>query len=696
MDYNSPTENGRKRKRLTNACNRCRSRKVRCDTRLPHCTNCVKAGAQCITLDLRQPHLQAERREAQSQDLSSHNHQATNSHTIGCNLERGSTPEQANTSSSLVQDDPDPSHHSPVGLLPALPRFSTGNSLYILTQWLDLAFARLGSPQRFSHGYRHHGNRQLLKGFSPYQQEVGMVNLSTSETQSAYERLHETIGPIFPSLTQRRLDGAESTDLEVPNLLQTMFDNLVGAITSLPGQSAAFGAIKDCISQTISHLGLLTLDRSIGALRILILSGLVLRSCDQVELAWNIISLTVAIAHTTGLHRRSSKQTNDDVLTWWALYVLEKTLCLELERASTIRDHDCNQVLPVFEPSRQGSIRLDCLCAVIGLAKVQSQVSERLIQSRALEESPTSGLQHAIREKMRIVGELDLLINDWVEQLPTGLRPNEYLYCEQQLIPAVIFLALQYHQTLFLLHRHALVLNTERIRDQIDQYFADQPWKLRLRNGHNICRATTRAIVNILSYQNEIGAYSILNTGYAPLLAIYGLAIQIVRHPTAGAVKADLELQATAIRISAAQYELHLSHGLVDPEEDKVTRELLTRLHELVSSYLARPNTAISSTDKESTTPHSSNTTHYSSTANIASRQESNAPGDAEQLRHLNTTRRLPETSRRTIAQDDLIVSDFALSWPPLLLGNTDPCGGYVEGSETDWDAFAYAFDLPL
>lgn len=209
----------------------------------------------------------------------------------------------------------------------------------------------------------------------------------------------------------------ESTDLDVQDLLQTMFDSLVSAVTSLHGQQVAVSGIKDCISHVISHLGFLTLDRSIVAIRILILSGLVLRYCKQVDTAWIIDSFAVAMAHTSGLHRRSSRQTIEHVLTWWALYILDKTLCLELERASAIRDHDCNQILPSFEQAQQGKAHLNCLNAVIRLAEVQSQVSERFIQSRILEESPTSGLQHAIQAKIRIVGELDLLMKEWVEQL---------------------------------------------------------------------------------------------------------------------------------------------------------------------------------------------------------------------------------------------------------------------------------------
>ena len=37
--------------RLINSCNRCRSRKQRCDQRLPNCTACEKAGVECVSYD---------------------------------------------------------------------------------------------------------------------------------------------------------------------------------------------------------------------------------------------------------------------------------------------------------------------------------------------------------------------------------------------------------------------------------------------------------------------------------------------------------------------------------------------------------------------------------------------------------------------------------------------------------------------
>ena len=39
------------KKKIVIACQRCRTRKIRCDGALPACRSCVKAGAQCIEVD---------------------------------------------------------------------------------------------------------------------------------------------------------------------------------------------------------------------------------------------------------------------------------------------------------------------------------------------------------------------------------------------------------------------------------------------------------------------------------------------------------------------------------------------------------------------------------------------------------------------------------------------------------------------
>ncbi|KAK4904649.1 hypothetical protein LTR49_025944 [Elasticomyces elasticus] len=263
-------------------------------------------------------------------------------------------------------------------------------------------------------------------------------------------------------------------------------------------------------------------------------------------------------------------------------------LCIELERVSMIRDLDCNQ-RPLSE-DREAACDLfqTVTVAAVQLATIQGEITERLTQSRAAEELHRDDLERVIVDKMRLVGELDVQLTRWAEQLPSEIRPSEYLYADPEALPGVAHLAIQYHQTLFLLHRHALILNTSTVQQEVAKHFADQPYRQRLRNGHNICSNATRAIVGILSHLRESGIHTVLSSSHAPLLAAYGLAIQIVRHPGASAAKSDLELQATAIQTVREHQQAHIQSGLADVTEITTTRRLLDTLHDMVRACVVK------------------------------------------------------------------------------------------------------------
>lgn len=47
----TPSSNGAVKKKVVTACQRCRTRKIRCDGALPSCKGCVKANVECIEVD---------------------------------------------------------------------------------------------------------------------------------------------------------------------------------------------------------------------------------------------------------------------------------------------------------------------------------------------------------------------------------------------------------------------------------------------------------------------------------------------------------------------------------------------------------------------------------------------------------------------------------------------------------------------
>lgn len=85
------------------------------------------------------------------------------------------------------------------------------------------------------------------------------------------------------------------------------------------------------------------------------------------------------------------------------------------------------------------------------------------------------------------------------------------------------FLTLQYWQTLFLLHRNALLLNPAIVTGSADKHCANKPYRFRIKSGYSICCSSARTIVSVLNNAYEHGASSVLRSSYAPLIAVYAL-----------------------------------------------------------------------------------------------------------------------------------------------------------------------------
>jgi hypothetical protein len=129
---------------------------------------------------------------------------------------------------------------------------------------------------------------------------------------------------------------------------------------------------------------------------------------------------------------------------------------------------------------------------------------------------------------------------------------------EPELKFAMPFLALQYWQTIFLLHRNALLLNPTIVTGSADKHCANKPYRFRIKSGYSICCNSARMIVSILNDTYEHEASSVLRSSYAPLTAVYALVsiwtrslsynsdsnqgIHILRNPRLGLAKADLEV----------------------------------------------------------------------------------------------------------------------------------------------------------
>jgi len=431
----------RKRKRLTHACTNCRARKVRCDETQPKCSNCVKAGAECVTFDPRHPNAVVERREAQRPYQSPSSTAATpptypdrpSRHgSITQNRSQPAIDLDSSNQTRSAAPQPTPNQE----LLPTLPRFTGGSSLHVLAQWLDLAFVRLNIPQRFSNQY---GRERLPVRAAVPQSKHGkdpLADLTSNQVEGHIKSFMGSVNvtfPIFdgPSVLQLFRDWKDHSTTGNDVRDEQTVDSLLMALVVAASCSISDAQLSiHCLYHTLSQLQVLVEYSSIRSIQALFLMALVLRCRDEIELSSQTITMAASAAQALGLHRQVSRRHYTDlgehraqryICTWWALYVLEKVVAFELGRLSVIRDFECNQSLPAEAALAQSDTQRGLFRALIALAKIQSEANEQLALSRHMEEV-SSDLRPAIRAKIEVVGELDQKLLSWARALPHHVR----------------------------------------------------------------------------------------------------------------------------------------------------------------------------------------------------------------------------------------------------------------------------------
>jgi hypothetical protein len=420
-------DQGRKRKRLTHACLQCRSRKIRCDEAHPKCTNCTKAGSECVTLDPRNPGVAVERREAQKsvrQPLAS---------PVCSTRSQHSEHDLASQSQPSTFVPPQERRSSPSEeLLPALPRLASGygSSLSMLSQWLELAFKRLGIARHLG-AEASTGEERDSRSRRAGHSAGSWSGLSVSDRMIHARSFMGSLNTVFPIFTPRSMDDfVKGLEASCRCLADEQFNDirpiLMVLVVVANYQTTRPDIANDFLDIALSKFQIANEYPSVHSTQALFLISLIHRCRDELVLASNMITLAASHAQALGLHRRFSRRQVHDlgkdkseeyILVWWSVYTLEKIISLELGRLSTIRDFECNQVASSATDVFTSHAQQELFLALTQFAKLQSEMSERFALSRHMEET-TDDIENAIGHKMAMVGELDQKLLDWIQSLP--------------------------------------------------------------------------------------------------------------------------------------------------------------------------------------------------------------------------------------------------------------------------------------
>lgn len=592
-----------KRVRLSRACNKCRSRKVRCDERQPSCSNCVRAGIECITTDPNNPEqvtTNARRRagtvptthdSVSVQSISSDRVSPVLSSACNVNISQGTTwqsgtplnPDLNDISGSRMAisglvhgSDPHINQYdhfpkptvepitqpgmmdkvqSPgfaVNSVSATERKYLGStSLQVFSQWLDMTFhiTPTGLTSSFQHGMRFCEEMDL-----PPDLHMPSIPTAWQEYLAAFST---GVSVLFPIVSLENVTSAiqymSQQDLRILPVRQRPLIATVYACLAIGADSLGHtNQGLDFVTAAYSLYAYLVAQPYLQSAQALLLICLALRGRNKDGAGSQALGQAIRILHTLGLHRRLNSHDKSDreqteslrigVQVWWSAYCLDRMMSLETGRPPQCQDEDIDQSRDLQAMYSQD---LAPLQALINLGSIQGRVCRHLCTTKL----PT------ITEVLEAQYSLDQTLIDWQNKLPAQLRcDGDITINGSDLALPRAFLNIQFHTTMINLHRAALLMDKEIHQTNLARYDLCKTKANRLASSESICANSARAIITAFLQARDITDHSRLQTMTGPLMAIYVLSISTLKNATSWSARSDLGLIYSAAEAVEQRY----------------------------------------------------------------------------------------------------------------------------------------------
>ncbi|KAL5047524.1 hypothetical protein BDW71DRAFT_196655 [Aspergillus fruticulosus] len=401
-----------------------------------------------------------------------------------------------------------------------------------MTEWLDLAFYRLRIPAPYPASTQPSPSVSVSVAHSP------PALPSVSEMRALGQTFLQTVCCIFPLMGEDEVYSLCDSDPARPFSEQALA-YLIATTALMAGDTRPAPAAY--ISYCNTLLGHMVAERSLQSVQAILLLAIVLRSCDHIAWAWDVLCLSVSIAQSIGINQSQSSEAHRS--TWGCLYVFEKILAFESGRASMIWDRELSRPVQVNDEDPGKRYRHAC----ISLANMLHELQDRAAGAWRREEWLPQTVDEAIEEKIHTGGELATLLEDWWGCLPAEYRTGSF---SQQ----SAFLSFYYRYALILLNRSVLLIETAEIREVIDRYASGKPWQHRLANGAGVCVEAARDMVKLTVAMVDSRRPTYLTALTSPLSAVYALAVHILRERHSLLIRSDFELMKAAIRVIPQHY----------------------------------------------------------------------------------------------------------------------------------------------
>lgn len=329
------------------------------------------------------------------------------------------------------------------GRLPMLRPSKGSCTSELLTDWLDLALHRLGIRKRL--GPLLTSDDSMVPSQLP---EFSLTFPPLPDSRASQELLFlylEEVNSVFPVLDA--IKAGQSLDLALQigpaafsreqGFLPLLILYLVLSIGALSHESREWQEFsRTTLNYCKSYVGHLMGWNTLQAVQAMFLLSVCLKCHDQLSAGWSALSLCVSMATSRGLNRPGSPQRRAEAMskpdgetdrrrTWWTIYCFERLFSFEMCKPSLIPDESCLSLeLGSWSFSTGGGRhpRPAFLRIISRLADLLGDIGRQAIQARNAEEvAGSSGINEAIKGKVKTISEVCVMLMTWADELP-----NEY------------------------------------------------------------------------------------------------------------------------------------------------------------------------------------------------------------------------------------------------------------------------------
>ncbi|KAJ5361278.1 hypothetical protein N7541_002122 [Penicillium brevicompactum] len=441
--------------RIAQACDRCRSKKIRCDGVRPCCSQCANVGFECRTsdklsrrafprgytesLEERVRSLETEVKDLKDLldekdekiDVLSRIHSFTPPSQRAASARSPSTSATVRSTTSESSEGvirverpstrkPRPSHNPYTGLSSTQGFADVFNDKLVsegktVTKISTEALTAL--PSSVSQGALH----QAVKT-PPRLVSDQLINIFFQEWAPLYPVVHR---PTILKAYEQYLNNAESLQRNGPVMAQLNLIFGIAAVSSMPRTNQDPTFFEQNWSATLDSL---SSDTSISSLQCFVLGQIYCMTKGDYRTLLRYRALGVDICHQLGLHENEDRSDNpleDETRkkVFWSQYVLDRFSSALTAMPVLLREEDIQAEYPVdiddenvtetgFLPTLPGEpTRISSAIALFGAARILNKALEDLYPSKSAYDVYVS--------KMRAVsGQLD----EWLQNLPAHLR----------------------------------------------------------------------------------------------------------------------------------------------------------------------------------------------------------------------------------------------------------------------------------